>query len=327
MARLSRMKTSLFVAGGAALCLLAAACGSVRADSAGLARADKGGSAALTSVHGPVTEAGNRKLAVAEARRLLSAVPVPDHSVPLGSAPPQSLSIPAMGTPGASSFAHSIRSWRLAMPFTAAEEWLAAHPPAGLRQDGEDLSYGPPASGYSYAGPASAAWDSAELDIEVAPANDGASVVMRADALVVWLDPVPVRDTAQGKRLRVLADAECPATDAGVVGVVNSGRELAHELVPAGRPRGGLQCVYYGMNGRPWQLHRQQHLTAAHAGQVAASTARLQLSHPLGEVLNCPADDGSAELIALSYSGRPDVDLWVLLNGCGGVSNGYIVAG
>jgi hypothetical protein len=209
------------------------------------------------------------------------------------------------------------------MPFTAAEEWLAAHGPAGLRRDVGEGPY--PASGFSYAGPASPAWDSAELDIEVAPASDGA-IVMRADAQVVWLDPVPVRDTARGKRLRVLADDECPATDAGVAGVVNPGRDLAHELVPAGRPRAGLECWYYGMNGLPWQLHRQQHLTAAQAQRVAAPMARLQLSHPLGAALNCPVDDGWAELIALSYPGRPDVDLWVRLNGCGGVSNGYIFA-
>jgi hypothetical protein len=327
MLRPRGMKTHLVAAGGVALCLLAAACGSVRADSAGLARADKGGSAALTSGHGPATEAGNRKLAVAGARRLLSMVPVPDHSVPLRSAP-QSLSIPAMGTPGVSSLADSTRSWRLTMPFTAAEEWLAAHGPAGLRRDGKEQPYGPPASGYSYPGLASPAWDSAELDIEVAPASDGAIVVMRADALVVWLDPVPVRDTARGKRLRVLADAECPATDAGVVGVVNPGRDLAHELVPAGRQaprRAGVLVLRH--ERPPLAVARQQHLTAAQAQRVAASMARLQLSHPLGAVLNCPMDDGSAELIALSYPGRPDVDLWVLLNGCGGVSNGYIFAG
>jgi hypothetical protein len=41
----------------------------------------------------------------------------------------------------------------------------------------------------------------------------------------------------------------------------------------------------------------------------------------------CPMDDGSAEVIALSYSGRADVDLWISLNGCGGVSNGHILAG
>ncbi len=29
----------------------------------------------------------------------------------------------------------------------------------------------------------------------------------------------------------------------------------------------------------------------------------------------------------LKYPGRPDVDLWIKLNGCGGVANGYISAG
>jgi hypothetical protein len=46
-----------------------------------------------------------------------------------------------------------------------------------------------------------------------------------------------------------------------------------------------------------------------------------------GGVVNCPADDGSAEVLALAYPGRPGVDLWISLNGCGGVSNGYIDAG
>lgn len=319
------MRAYRAVAGGAVLCLLVAACGSVRAGGAGVAHAGKSGSAALASGRGPATTAGNRKLAEAEAQRLLSLVPVPDHSVLLRSAPPE-LPFPGMGAPSVRSLVDSYRSWRLALPFTATEDWLAAHRPAGLRRGGENLAYGPPPSGYSYPGPASAAWGSANLDIEVAPADNGASVVMRADALVVWLDPVPVRDTARGKRLRVLADAACPATDAGVVGVGNPGRDLARELVPPGQPRAGLECVYHGMNGQPWRLHSQQRLTAAQAQRVAASMAGRQLSHALGGVMSCPFDDGSAELIALSYPGGPDVDLWVLLNGCGGVSNGYIVA-
>jgi hypothetical protein len=32
--------------------------------------------------------------------------------------------------------------------------------------------------------------------------------------------------------------------DAGVAGVVNPDPSLAHELVPPGRPRTGLECVY-----------------------------------------------------------------------------------
>ena len=35
-------------------------------------------------------------------------------------------------------------------------------------------------------------------------------------------------------------------------------------------------------------------------------------------------DDGAAEVIALSYTGRPAVDLWVKLNGCQYVANGFI---
>jgi hypothetical protein len=60
---------------------------------------------------------------------------------------------------------------------------------------------------------------------------------------------------------------------------------------------------------------------------AARLMARLPLSHPDREVVNCPMDDGSAEVLALAYPGRPDVDLWIRLNGCRGVSNGYITAG
>jgi hypothetical protein len=35
-------------------------------------------------------------------------------------------------------------------------------------------------------------------------------------------------------------------------------------------------------------------------------------------------DDGSAEIIALSYASRPTVDLWVTLNGCRYIANGFI---
>jgi hypothetical protein len=108
--------------------------------------------------------------------------------------------------------------------------------------------------------------------------------------------------------------------------VTNHDADLARSLVPAGRPAAGLECRYYGMNGHPFRLRSQQRLTAA-ARRVAASMARVPLSHVLGGVMSCPMDDESAELIALSYPGQPDVDLWVWLNGCGGISNGYIVSG
>ncbi len=39
----------------------------------------------------------------------------------------------------------------------------------------------------------------------------------------------------------------------------------------------------------------------------------------------CPMDDGAAALLAFTYPGRPDVDLWVQLSGCTMVGNGYIL--
>ena len=35
-------------------------------------------------------------------------------------------------------------------------------------------------------------------------------------------------------------------------------------------------------------------------------------------------DDGSAEVLALAYPGRSDIDLWIQINGCGEMSNGHI---
>jgi hypothetical protein len=67
-------------------------------------------------------------------------------------------------------------------------------------------------------------------------------------------------------------------------------------------------------------------LASAAARQTAASMANLPLSHVDGGVMSCPMDDGSAEIVALTYPGLPDIDLRVKLNGCGGVSNGYITA-
>jgi hypothetical protein len=181
-------------------------------------------------------------------------------------------------------------------------------------------------TGYGYAGAVNLAWQSAELDIEVAPAGPDSSF-MRADGLVTWLDPVPVRDTAVGRRLRVLVSQGCPASDGNVVGVTNPGAHLGIALVPPGLPSSGLRCRYDGMNGHPFQLAQQQLLSAAQARAIALSMARTPLSHTIGGTVICPMDDASAELIVLAYPGRPDVDLWAYLSGCGGVSNGFISAG
>jgi hypothetical protein len=237
---------------------------------------------------------------------------------------------PALGAPGVSSLIDFSRSWRLAMPLPDVIAWLQAHQPGGLPQDGSSSAGGPvgtSSAGYSYAGPASQAWQSAELEVEVTASGPGASV-LRADAVVVWLDPVPLPDnSATGQRVHVSVARGCPGTDQSRVGVTNRGADLRRRLLPAALPTAGLECRYDGLNGDPWRLRGHRLLNAAAARRVARSIARLPLSHTLGGVVNCPMDDGSAEIIALSYPGRPDVGLWVTLNGCRSVANGFITAG
>jgi hypothetical protein len=102
---------------------------------------------------------------------------------------------------------------------------------------------------------------------------------------------------------------------------------LTQRLLPPGQPTAGLRCRNDGLNGHPWHLVATQRLTAAAARQTARSMASRPLSHTDGGSVGCPMDDGAAEVVALAYPGHPDIDLWVKLNGCGGVSNGYITTG
>jgi hypothetical protein len=214
------------------------------------------------------------------------------------------------------------------MPIGQAVAWLQAHHPRGLRPDGSASSSGPAEAmltGYSYAGRSSRAWESADLEVEVAQA--GGASVLRADAVLVWLDPVPLPDSGGGRRVHVGVAGRCPATDKAIAGVTNRGADLRRRLLPTGVPTAGLECRYYGSNGRPFRLRVQLRLAAVAATRVARSMQRVSLSHTVGGVTSCPMDDGAAEIIALSYAGGPAVDLWVKLNGCRLVANGFIEAG
>ena len=312
------MKTSLMCASAATLCLVAAGCGSAPAPSAPSAPSAPQGVQVATQRSAGPTLAGNRRLARAEARKLLALVPVPAGARRLRSAPVQ-----PMGYPGVTRLADARRSWRLTMPFDQASAWIAAHRPPGLRQTSSGSAGPPAASGYGYAGPDGPAWGSAELDIEVEQAGPDASY-LRVDGFVAWLDPVPYRDTATGRRLRVLAAGHCPATDSGIVGVRNPAANLTRTLLPAGPPAAALRCAYYGGNGKPSRLKAQQRLGSAGARKLAAAITRIPVSHEVGAMYHCPADDGSAELVAFAYPGHPDVDVWAEVTGCSAMSNGYI---
>jgi hypothetical protein len=310
------MKTSWTCAAAAALCLLAAGCGT--------APAPQGADATSRRIGG-ATLAGNRRLARAEAARLLALVPVPAGARRLRSAP-AGLSVPAMGEPGVTGLADAQQSWRLDLPVNAAASWIAVHRPAGLKRLGyatDSFSY---LAGYDYLGPSGPAWGrAAELDVGVAPDGPNASF-LRADGLVAWLDPVPFRDTRTGPRLRVLTAGRCPATDAGIVGVRNPAARLTRALLPAGPPAGALRCAYSGSNGKQFTLTAQQRLGPARARALAAAIGRIPLSHQAGPQYGCARDDGSAVLVAFAYPGGASADLWAEVTGCATISNGSIYA-
>ncbi len=299
--------------------LLAAGCGTVTAP------VSTAPAAAQVPAGRTATAAGNRNAARAEAARLLTLARLPRAAVRLAR-PPRSLPGPAMGRPAASSLVDRVRAFEVGQPFGTVSRWLRAHPPHGMPLDGTANGNGNTMAGASYRGPANPAWQSADLEISVAPAGPDASMI-RVDAVILWLDPRPVRSGPGAHPARVTVAGRCPSADQAVTGVTNPGAGLSQRLLPSGRPTAGLRCRYNGAGGRrPWHLAATTRLTAAQARQAARSVARIPLSHPDGEITSCPMDIGSAEVLVLAYPGRADVDLWITLSGCRTVSNGYISA-
>jgi hypothetical protein len=286
--------------------------------------------------------ARNQQAAAGEAGRLLVLAPLPPGAVRAGPAPGALAGGPVLGTPGVSSLVVRTQFWRVPLPFDQVEQWLAAHPPEGLTAAGSSNGGGPGIAGttvgYGYTAPATAQLQSAELEIGAAPLGPSSSA-LRVDAVVVWTDPRPWPDNAPGRRIHLTVAEGCPASAAGVVGVSNPGAGLTASLLPPGKPTAALVCRYNGSDGplgalpaSRWQkLAHQARLGAAGADRLARVVAAAPLSRTIvpgtahGPAAFCPMDDGAVALLALSYPGRPDVDLWAQLSGCTPVGNGYIL--
>jgi hypothetical protein len=278
--------------------------------------------------HGTLTVPETR--AQREAYRLMSLLQLPGGATRLDSAPKVLTGGPALGMPGSSSVVKVTGYWQVPMSYDATLGWLQGHRPVGLVGAGSSSSSGPSGdiAGIGWADPhRSTVWNSAQLELGIAAgsgAGSGARLV-RVDALVEWLDPVPLRDSSPGRRIHVDVAAGCPVSERGVAGVSNDGRpELSSALVPAAAPSVGLVCVYAGGNGRAFALRSQQRLDAAAARALAADARGLRLSHPDGGPISCPVDFGAAALVVFGYPHGPDVDLWQGLGGCGGLGNGVI---
>jgi hypothetical protein len=272
------------------------------------------------------TLAGNERLARREATRLIGLADVPPGARRVQHAPHGLAGPPETSTASTMLDRHAL--WTVRLPFTSALAYVQAHPPAGLADDGNSFDgHGPGllVSGFVYDSPVQP-WGSGRFEIEVSRLGPD-STGIRVDAVITWLDPRPERDTVTGPRLRITVGATCPISDERTEGVRSPGRFLSTQMVPAAKPTVARICWYSGFDPAPgFRLVRQQVRTAAGADAIATAAAAIPLTHDDGEAISCPADVGQAIAIALSYPGRPDVDLWYRTTGCPSLANGHITA-
>jgi hypothetical protein len=166
------------------------------------------------------------------------------------------------------------------------------------------------------------AWQSAQLQIGIAP-DGAAGSVIRADGTLIWLDPRPRGDSLPGPRLRVTVADGCPATVKAAVGVTNPDQpDLDAALLPPGSPTAGVVCDYAGFSHR---LTGRRVLDATAAERLAATARGLPLGHSSGGPRHCPIDSDTVAVIVFSYPGRADVDLWLRPTGCATAGNGHIM--
>jgi hypothetical protein len=120
----------------------------------------------------------------------------------------------------------------------------------------------------------------------------------------------------------------CPAELAGAQDVANS--YTGDELVPPG-PDSALICRYWSRFPEtpakkvPGSLYASVVLATSDAVHLATVIDAISTAAPKG-TFHCPADLGSASVIAFAYAGRADVDLWFSDSGCATLDNGRIAA-
>jgi hypothetical protein len=128
----------------------------------------------------------------------------------------------------------------------------------------------------------------------------------------------PPVDTPSQAPVRVLVSSGCRRVLGSSRDVVNS--YTGDELVPPG-PVSGLICRYSPSGS----LYASVGLVADEAAHVAVVIDAISTAVPQG-TYHCPAEDNSASIIAFTYAGQPDVDLWFSDSRCETLDNGRIKA-
>lgn len=260
-----------------------------------------------------------------EATRLLSLVQPPPGARPLSTNPAGTDPAP-LGDLWVRPVACSA-SWALPMTYAEATTWLRSYTPDRAKPLGKGLHVPSPgraesASNRTYdpdSRPPRLLADFLTLSLHRGPENTG---VLRADGIAAPYVDLPQRDDASEDPVRVLADGPCPATVVPYPAIVNPGPpDLDRALVPPDEtPDGGLIC-YYGGDG----LWGQRTLDRAAAGRIARAAQRVDLTWNghTGPRSGLSTSLGVA-MLALSYPGRPDVDVWAAYPGTPLVRNGHV---
>jgi hypothetical protein len=129
--------------------------------------------------------------------------------------------------------------------------------------------------------------------------------------------------------LFVAPSAPCPRNLGAAQDVRNVAAGLRSGLVPPGRPRAALVCVYRSSvfsNAGASTLGRTVRLRPRDALRLTRDLPLVSLKPPHGK-FNCGAGpSGSVTVIAFDYAHRPVVDLWFSTIGCQTLDNGYVMA-
>ena len=269
------------------------------------------------------SSAASTPSAADEAAALLAAVQIPPGAQEVTAAPAE---------PSVPWLVERTQSWQVPLGFDMALAWEKSHAPTGTESTGGGTGSGPGPSDHSvdlFYVPitSSPAWSDARLSIEVASGTPTISY-LHVYAAAGAIDPTPYPDNVTDPRVRVTVAGGCPQSNGKGDGEVNHGADLATMMVPVAPPAAGLLCEYSGgispTEPVPYRLIKSIPLDAILAAQIAAEIAQVPLAHVDGEMTSCPAALGAKAVIALSYAGRPDVDVWGTSDGCAWIANGRI---
>lgn len=257
------------------------------------------------------------RVALQEARRLLSSAVLPSGARAIVGATPQGLSAPLMGSPGATNQVDLARVWRINEAMLPLMTWIRDHAPVGLApqsQGGQSNAW----VGVSWSAPPT---DQVPVGwLEVVVEGDGAGrSLLRADAITVWNSTKPSSDTTSGPRVRVTIRGGCPRSNDE--DVVNHDSSLRSAMIPGASPLRALVCIYTG--SRPPASKLLNSVQAARLGRAIRTI-------PLGSTGGTSACDPLAErgaIIVFQYATHGEVDVWYSASACPpGLANGYVKA-